>query len=386
MNFYFKTFLKDLKWRTFFKNYDLNNFVEYNKNKLLKSSLFKRHGFNLNFIDANYFEFINKNYCSAWNNFLNNQKIIKKLDISSLNFQWFFPLNLYISYGSLFKIYNFFWNKLYSLRLCDNARMNYLLTLSIKGFQEKIYFFVQNNFLLNNFVYKNFNLSFSQEISIDKITSMYELCSLYSKINFDNNFSYLVQKIKFLNILTPQLGLNVKIKMHTLIESNVIALGKTKIGKNCHIFANAYLQDCNLGDNVVVGQSSIIRKNTVHEGNGIFGPLSDIGSVHFHKGASSYHLNTIVNVEAHKNVQIGAGTIFTNGNHTNKKNLRTHLYDNVRIGSNATLVAPLKIQQNSFIGAGSVITDDVPMNHLGLSRAKQFNLYKSKSIKNETKK
>ena len=92
------------------------------------------------------------------------------------------------------------------------------------------------------------------------------------------------------------------------------------------------------------------------------------------KGAKVNHLSYIGDTDVGANVNIGAGVITCNYDGVNKNN--TSIGDNAFIGSNASLVAPLKVGLNSLVGAGSVITKDIPANMLAVERNKQTNIKK----------
>jgi bifunctional UDP-N-acetylglucosamine pyrophosphorylase/glucosamine-1-phosphate N-acetyltransferase len=140
----------------------------------------------------------------------------------------------------------------------------------------------------------------------------------------------------------------------------------TKIGKNCKIGPFAHIRHgVVLGDNVSIG-------NFVEIKNSIIG-----------KGTKINHLSYIGDAEIGENVNIGAGTITCN--YDGKKKNKTIIEDNAFIGTNNSLVAPVKIGHGAYTAAGSVITENVPPYALAIGRAKQINKL-NWVIKNQSKK
>lgn len=151
-------------------------------------------------------------------------------------------------------------------------------------------------------------------------------------------------------IINSEIQSDTLIKFSSRIENSVI-------GKNCQIGPFAHLRpESKLGDNVKIGNFVESKKSV------------------FHSGAKASHLSYIGDAEVGKNVNIGAGTITCNYDGKNKH--KTNIQEEAFIGSNTALVAPVNIGKNALIGAGSVITKDVPENHLGLSRTEQRNIKK----------
>ena len=176
---------------------------------------------------------------------------------------------------------------------------------------------------------------------------------------------------------------------NSFIDINVIVEGESKIGKNCFIGAGAVIRNSTLGDGVRVEPYSVIENSSIGEDSKI-GPFAHVGpeawldkeveignyvEVKRSKLGSktkAKHLAYIGDGEVGSSVNIGAGTIFVN--YDGKKKHKTKVGSGAFIGSNSALIAPLQIGKNSMIGAGSVVTENVPENKLALGRSRQRNL------------
>ncbi len=131
-----------------------------------------------------------------------------------------------------------------------------------------------------------------------------------------------------------------------------------------------------MGDNVTVGPFARLRPDTILENNSRIGNFVEIKKSKIGKNSKVNHLSYIGDSVLGKNVNIGAGTITCNYDGKNK--YKTKILDNAFIGSNTSLVAPVKIGKNTLIGAGSTITKNVKDNTLALSRTSQRELKKRK--------
>ena len=176
---------------------------------------------------------------------------------------------------------------------------------------------------------------------------------------------------------------------NSFLDINVIVEGESKIGKNCFIGAGAVIRNSTLGDGVRVEPYSVIENSSIGEDCKI-GPFAHVGpevwldkeveignyvEVKRSKLGSktkAKHLAYIGDGEVGSSVNIGAGTIFVN--YDGKKKHKTKVGSGAFIGSNSALIAPLQIGKNSMIGAGSVVTENVPENKLALGRSRQRNL------------
>ena len=180
----------------------------------------------------------------------------------------------------------------------------------------------------------------------------------------------------------------VTVEPDTVIEPYVQLLGNTRIGADCRIRSFSVLQDTTLGNNVIIRNGCITDASTVADG-AILGPYahlrpeSHIGEnarignfvetkkMSLGKGSKANHLTYLGNATIGAGTNIGAGTITCNYDGVHK--YPTTIGDNVFIGSDSSLVAPITIESDSYIAAGSCITEDVPAGALALARTRQTN-------------
>jgi bifunctional UDP-N-acetylglucosamine pyrophosphorylase / glucosamine-1-phosphate N-acetyltransferase len=173
----------------------------------------------------------------------------------------------------------------------------------------------------------------------------------------------------------------------TVIEPFVQLLGKTRLGSDCRIRSYSVIQNSQIGDGVLVRTGCVLDDAQVAD-SAILGPYShlrpgsDIGEgahvgnfvetkkVRLGKGSKANHLTYLGDAEIGEGVNIGAGTITCNYDGVHKH--KTTIEDGVFVGSDSTLVAPVKLGKGSYVGAASCITDDVPADSLALGRSKQI--------------
>ena len=169
-----------------------------------------------------------------------------------------------------------------------------------------------------------------------------------------------------------QIGKNVTIEPYVVIGA------KVKIGNNVTIKSFSHLERCKIENKVDVGPYARIRPGTILKEGSKVGNFVEIKKSIIGKKSKVNHLAYIGDSKIGKSVNIGAGTITCNFDGV-KKN-KTKIKDNVFIGSNSSLVAPLTIDRDSIIGAGSVITKNVKKKSLALTRISQIEIknYKRK--------
>ena len=160
-----------------------------------------------------------------------------------------------------------------------------------------------------------------------------------------------------------KIGKNVTIDPYVVIGKNV------KIGNNVVIKSFSHLESCKIENRVEVGPYARIRPNTILKEGSKIGNFVEIKKSIVGKKSKVNHLSYIGDSNLGKSVNIGAGTITCN--YDGIKKSKTKIKDKVFIGSNSSLVAPLTIEKESIIGAGSVITKNVKKKSLALTRSKQ---------------
>lgn len=168
------------------------------------------------------------------------------------------------------------------------------------------------------------------------------------------NTFYMNQGVTIEDANTTTIYEDVVIGMDTVIHPNTIIKSGVVIGKECEIGPNSYIREnCYLADNVKIGNFVEIKKAIIG------------------KGTKVPHLSYIGDCEIGEKCNIGCGTITCN--YDGEKKSKTTIGNNVFIGSNVNLVAPVEIKDNAFIAAGSTITEDVPDSALAIARERQVN-------------
>ena len=169
-----------------------------------------------------------------------------------------------------------------------------------------------------------------------------------------------------------------KIGKNVIIEPYVVFGSKVKIGNNVTIKSFSHLENCLIENKVDIGPYARLRPGTILKEGSKIGNFIEIKKSIIGKKSKVNHLTYIGDSDIGKSVNIGAGTITCNYDGI-KKN-KTKIKDNVFVGSNTSLVAPITIEENSTIGAGSVITKKVRKKSLALTRSSQIEIknYKRK--------
>ena len=169
-----------------------------------------------------------------------------------------------------------------------------------------------------------------------------------------------------------------KIGKNVTINPYVVIGSKVKIGNNVIINSFSHLEDCRIRDKVEVGPYARLRPGTILDEGSKIGNFVEIKKSIIGKESKVNHLSYIGDSKLGKDVNIGAGTITCN--YDGVKKSKTKIRNNVFIGSNSSLVAPVTINENSIVGAGSVITRNVKKKSLALTRATQVEIknYKRK--------
>jgi bifunctional UDP-N-acetylglucosamine pyrophosphorylase/glucosamine-1-phosphate N-acetyltransferase len=195
--------------------------------------------------------------------------------------------------------------------------------------------------------------------------------------------------VNFVDANSVFLSSSVCIGKGTTIYPNVHLEGNTKIGRGCTIYPNVRILDSVIREGAVIKDSTLIEESVVNKGASVgpfahLRPGSEIGAdskignfVEVKKsaigpGTKAQHLTYLGDAKIGRNVNIGAGTITCN--YDGRKKHVTTIEDNVFIGSDTQLIAPVKVSKGAYVGAGSTITKDVPPGSLSLSRTEQVNV------------
>ncbi len=185
----------------------------------------------------------------------------------------------------------------------------------------------------------------------------------------------------------------IQIGRETFIDVNTVFSGNNTIGRGVHIgpgslisnsiikndvviHANTVIEDSIIGSDCEIGPFARIRGGTEMQNGSELGNFVEANRSKVGKSSKAKHLTYLGDAQLGTNVNVGAGTITCN--YDGEKKHKTTVEDNVFIGSNSSLVAPVKLGQNSYTGAGSVITKNVGKGELAVGRGKQVNLKKKK--------
>ena len=160
-----------------------------------------------------------------------------------------------------------------------------------------------------------------------------------------------------------------KIGRNVVINPYVVIGPKVKIGNNVIINSFSHLEGCKIENKVEIGPYARIRPDTILRENSKIGNFVEIKKSIIGKKSKVNHLSYIGDTEMGDEVNIGAGTITCN--YDGIKKSKTKIKNKVFVGSNSSLVAPITIDKNSIVGAGSVITKNVKKNSLAITRSLQ---------------
>ena len=169
-----------------------------------------------------------------------------------------------------------------------------------------------------------------------------------------------------------------KIGKNVTIEPYVVIGKGVKIGNNVLIKSFSHLESCRVENRVEIGPYARIRPDTILKEGSKIGNFVEIKKTIVGKKSKVNHLSYVGDSDVGKSVNIGAGTITCN--YDGAKKSKTKIKDKVFIGSNSSLVAPIILNKNSIIGAGSVITKNVKQGSLAITRSQQIEVknYKRK--------
>ena len=224
---------------------------------------------------------------------------------------------------------------------------------------------------------------------INGINSKAELATIERRYQWLAAQEYMAQGLTIIDPARFDLRGELNFGQDCMLDINTIINGKVSLGNNVTIHANCVLTNCEIGDNTVIHSNTVledcrignhanigpfarIRPGTDLSDNTRIGNFVELKNTQLSTGSKVNHLSYIGDSKVGKNTNIGAGVITCNYDGVNKH--QTIIGDNAFIGSNAQLVAPVKIEDQATVGAGSTITQTVPKNNLAVARSKQKNL------------
>lgn len=198
---------------------------------------------------------------------------------------------------------------------------------------------------------------------------------------------HMINGVSFTNPEATYIDVDVQLAPEVVVEANVTLKGKTSIGQATVLTNGTYIVDSTIGansvithsmieesaiaDDVTVGPYAHIRPGSFIDKKAHVGNFVELKGTRMGVGSKSGHLTYLGNTMIGNDVNVGAGTITVNYDGQNK--FATEIGDNVFIGSNSTLIAPLSIGDNALTAAGSTITEDVPKDAIAIGRGRQVN-------------
>jgi bifunctional UDP-N-acetylglucosamine pyrophosphorylase/glucosamine-1-phosphate N-acetyltransferase len=254
----------------------------------------------------------------------------------------------------------------------DNAHHEYYLTDMVA--------------LLNKAGEKVLALSAADSSEVFGVNTRIELAELDAQLRNQKARELMLAGTTIFRPQTCDIDADVEVGPDTVIEPFVQLIGKTKIGADCRIRSYSVITNCEIGDGVLIRPGCILEDSVVRN-RAQLGPYShlrpgsDIGEgahvgnfvetkkTRLGKGSKANHLTYLGDAEIGEGVNVGAGTITCNYDGVNKH--VTTIEDGAFIGSDTTLVAPIRIGKGAYVGAGSCITEDVPDDALALGRGRQ---------------
>ena len=198
-----------------------------------------------------------------------------------------------------------------------------------------------------------------------------------NQINLRSKF--LKRGVKMIAPETVYFSKDTKIGKNVTIEPFVVIADKVTLGNSVKILSFSHLEGVRIENNVNVGPFARLRPGTILKQGSKVGNFVEVKKSFVGKNSKLSHLSYIGDSKLGKKVNIGAGTITCN--YDGVKKSKTVIQDEVFVGSNSSLVAPIKLGKKSIVGAGSVITKKVSKNSLALTRSKQIEVkyYKRKN-------
>ena len=165
---------------------------------------------------------------------------------------------------------------------------------------------------------------------------------------------------------------DVEIGADTLIEPGCVIQGPTRIGEGVHLKPHCHVESSEIGDDVVMGPAAHIRPGTVIGRGSRIGNYVEVKNSILGEGVKADHLSYVGDADVGAGASFGCGSIVVN--YDGQKKHRTTVGEGAFIGCNVNLVAPVEVEPDAFVAAGSTITTKVPKDSLGVARAKQRNV------------
>ena len=220
------------------------------------------------------------------------------------------------------------------------------------------------------------------------INSQAELAETAAFVRRRRNAELMAAGVTMIDPATTYVDADVEVGADTVIHPNVSLEGQTRVGEACEIHAGARIVDSSVEDRAVVANHTVVEASRIGPG-AVVGPFArlrphsdvadgarvgnfvELKKTALGRGSKASHLAYLGDTTVGEGVNVGAGTISCNYDGVTKH--QTIIEDGAFIGSNATLVAPVRVGRGAYVAAGSAVTDDVPPGALGIARARQVN-------------
>ncbi len=231
--------------------------------------------------------------------------------------------------------------------------------------------------------------SIAGEKELMGINNQEELSVATAILRERTNSQWMHRGVTFIDPYAVTVDPEAQIGADTIIYPNVIIQSSTIIGSRCVIYPNTRIFKASIEEGVTIKDNSVIEESLIKSG-AVIGPFAhirphsvigedvkignfvEVKKSNIARGVKASHLSYIGDAEIGEGVNIGAGTITCNYDGVNKH--RTVIEKDVFVGSDTQLIAPVRVGEGAYIGAGSTITKDVPPNSLGISRSTQRNI------------
>ena len=245
-------------------------------------------------------------------------------------------------------------------------------------------------YVFNSEVYEKSNLTAEDKFeapAMPYITTRVDLADAEKKMQKQINEKFMLGGVTIHSPETVIISPDAEIGADTEIFANVVIEGNTKIGENVLITSttkivnseiadgvsiqSSVILDSKIGENTTVGPFAYVRPNCVVGANARIGDFVELKNCNIGNGTKVSHLTYVGDADVGEKCNFGCGTVTVN--YDGKKKYRTVIGNNVFVGCNSNLVAPVTLNDGAYTAAGSTITDEVPENNLAIARARQVN-------------
>ena len=213
----------------------------------------------------------------------------------------------------------------------------------------------------------NFRFSLCSEYELQGINTRQEFAKVDVSMQNELKKKLMKSGVTILQPDTVRVSYDTKIGKDSIIEPFVVIKKGVTLGKKVIVKSHSIIENCKVGEHSSIGPLARIRPGSIIGKKVKIGNFVEIKNSIIGDSTSISHLSYIGDSKLGKQVNIGAGTITCNYDGKNKN--KTIIKDNVFIGSNTSLIAPITIKENSIIAAGSVITKNIPPNSLAIERS-----------------